>query len=368
MACSNSTRASCSITLPLAQDAISVGSTSLPSSRLTSFNDLIGLRLRGSRLSDHSLKLATINPNVRSPKDELRTLILFRVGGIALKREALNHTKMKRLCRKLDLPLWKAVGLLETLWHLTAKQAIRGDIGKLSNEDIAIGLDYRDDENLLVAALLDSGWLDADPKYRLLIHDWADHAEDAVHMKLARAKKIFASGDIPKTNRLPRWEREEANSFFQVDVETVRTDVETVRTDIENVTPPCVEPLPPPPPPPPPKPLPRPPPPPPKETVRTESAFVHTNGNGRRRQFPELSKTRAEIGKNFPDVKDAFVRRLYIAACEAAQQGGCDPTLVTDALLAITVKQCHKKYQESAGLYLDTVPSTIQTWAETEEK
>src|SRR6185369_16930326 len=40
------------------------------------------------------------------------------------KREALDHTKMKRLCRRLNIPLYQAVGILETLWQITAKQAL----------------------------------------------------------------------------------------------------------------------------------------------------------------------------------------------------------------------------------------------------
>ncbi len=292
-----------------------------------------------------------------------------------MKREAFSHTKMKRLCRKLNIPLWQGVGLMETLWHLTSKQAVRGDIGKLSNEDIAMGLDYREDEDNLIDAMLSSGWLDSSQEHRLLIHDWPDHADDAVNMKLARSKQTFASGKIPKTNRLPRWEREEANNFFNgVVVENhqhthgVRTETTNVRTESNNVTTPYEKPLPEPPPPPPPRPMPRPEPPPPKETVRTESPSVHTNGNEWRRPYPELPRTRAEIGKNFPDVRDSFVRKLYLASCEAAQKGGCDVALVTDSLLAMTVQKCTKKHQESAGLYLDTVPATIQTWAETEEK
>src|SRR5690348_9760858 len=104
-----------------------------------------------------------------------------------MKREAITHTKMKRLCRRLDLPLWQAVGLLESIWHLTAREAPRGDIGKLSDEDITLGIDYRGDESKLIDALIGSGWLDRDPVGRLAVHDWADHADDAVHMRLARA-------------------------------------------------------------------------------------------------------------------------------------------------------------------------------------
>lgn len=91
-----------------------------------------------------------------------------------MKREAIGHTKMKRLCRRLDIPLWQGVGLLESIWHLTAREAPRGDIGKLSDEDIALAIDYRGDESKLIDALIESGWLDLDPVARLVIHDWAN--------------------------------------------------------------------------------------------------------------------------------------------------------------------------------------------------
>ncbi len=38
-----------------------------------------------------------------------------------MKREAITHTKVKRLCRRLDFAQWQGVGPLESLWHLTAR-------------------------------------------------------------------------------------------------------------------------------------------------------------------------------------------------------------------------------------------------------
>ena len=108
-----------------------------------------------------------------------------------MKREARNHSKMRRLCRKLDVPLYQAMGILECLWHLTAVEAWRGDIGKLSNEDIALALDYRGDEDQLIEALIASGWIDKDETYRLLVHDWAEHADNTVQK---RAKRSIESG------------------------------------------------------------------------------------------------------------------------------------------------------------------------------
>src|SRR5258708_32104374 len=120
-----------------------------------------------------------------------------------MKREAMTHTKMKRLCRKLDIPLWQGVGLLESRWHLTARETPRGDIGKISDEDIALAIDYRGDEAEMVEALIGSGWIDRDAVERLVVHDWHVHADDAVHMRMARAKLDLAGGFQPKVTRRP---------------------------------------------------------------------------------------------------------------------------------------------------------------------
>jgi hypothetical protein len=131
-----------------------------------------------------------------------------------MKKEAANHTKMKRLCRYLDVPRCMAAGIMELLWHLTSVEAPAGDIGKLSNEDIALGIDYRGDEDALIAALQKAGWIDEHPDHRLVIHDWWDHCEDSVHMKLARLRRCFADGKPPKLARLPKPERLAAEKHF----------------------------------------------------------------------------------------------------------------------------------------------------------
>ncbi len=129
-----------------------------------------------------------------------------------MKREAIGHTKMQRLCRRLDIPVYVGVGLLESIWHLTARETPRGNICKLSNEDIEI--DYRGDESKLIDALVASGWLDRSPDERLVVHDWADHADDAVHMRLARSRQFFVGGQAPKLTRLPGKERDTAHEYY----------------------------------------------------------------------------------------------------------------------------------------------------------
>ena len=126
----------------------------------------------------------------------------------------MGHTKMKRLCRRLDIPLWQAVGLLESLWHLTARETPAGGIGKLPDVDIALAIDYRGDEVEMLNTLLGCGWLDRDPVHRIIVHDWPDHADDAVQMRLARTRQFFADGRPPKLTRLTGHERQAAIEFY----------------------------------------------------------------------------------------------------------------------------------------------------------
>jgi hypothetical protein len=137
-----------------------------------------------------------------------------------MKRHALNHTKMDLLMRYLDVPRYVAVGILESLWHLTSKEAPCGDIGKLSNERIAIGIEWRGAKNRdakseadrLVRALVDAGWIEVSSKWRLVIHDWQEHADDSVKKYVKRNGLQFAGPDlsrtIPEMERLPEPEPE----------------------------------------------------------------------------------------------------------------------------------------------------------------
>ena len=118
--------------------------------------------------------------------------------------------KFKTLQRALSLKLWGARGLLDTLWSFTQHNAPRGDIGRFSDEEIAIGIDW-DNAAELIEALVKHRWLDrVGGPDRLLVHDWPDHCEDSVHMALARKGLLFACGARPKLSRLSKDEREAA--------------------------------------------------------------------------------------------------------------------------------------------------------------
>ncbi len=96
-----------------------------------------------------------------------------------MKRGTPNHPKVKRLARVLEIPRGYAVGILEGLWHCTARYAPQGNIGKLEDDEIADECGYEGDPATLIAALIECRWLDTCETSRLLVHDWKDHAESA---------------------------------------------------------------------------------------------------------------------------------------------------------------------------------------------
>jgi hypothetical protein len=86
-----------------------------------------------------------------------------------------------------------AVGYLELLWHFTAEFAPQGDIGRFTDKRIEAGVSWSGSSGSLVSALIEAGWVDRNQQHRLVVHDWHDHADDAVRKKLNRAELPFLS-------------------------------------------------------------------------------------------------------------------------------------------------------------------------------
>lgn len=107
--------------------------------------------------------------------------------------------KFKQLKRRLKLPHWQIVGVLETLWRVTESNAPAGDIGKLSDEEIAAAFEWDGDASELVAALVDCKFLDLDATFRLVVHDWSDHCPN--HLKGALAKHNIEFANIVARHR-----------------------------------------------------------------------------------------------------------------------------------------------------------------------
>lgn len=128
-----------------------------------------------------------------------------------MKRGTPDHPKMKRLARLLNVNLAQAIGIMESLWHWTAKYAQAGDIGKYEDADIAEACFWDGDSDALLSALVSALWLDTSEtceNCRLFVHDWHEHADDSVHLFLARHGMTFANGVTPSTSRLSKSERE----------------------------------------------------------------------------------------------------------------------------------------------------------------
>jgi plasmid stabilization system protein ParE len=143
-----------------------------------------------------------------------------------MKRQTPDHPKMHALARLLGIPRAHAVGIMECLWQWTAAYAPDGDLSRWTRNQIAAAVDWPDPDQLF-AALQDPQcrWLDPD----CFIHDWPDHCEDAVHLRLARTGRCFKCGCTPKTNRLAKNARQLCPVPFVCarHAHVVRTDMRT---------------------------------------------------------------------------------------------------------------------------------------------
>ncbi len=116
-----------------------------------------------------------------------------------MKRSSIDHPKVDRLAAALNIERFAAVGLLETLWHFTAKRAPQGDIGKFTDAEIAKAVGWQrpsgargvTPECKLSDALVSTKWLDRCDCHRLVVHDWPDHADQSVTKMLDRQRLSF---------------------------------------------------------------------------------------------------------------------------------------------------------------------------------
>lgn len=135
-----------------------------------------------------------------------------------MKRETFRHPKILDLASRLQCSRPEAIGYLTLLWDFTAEYAIQGDIGKHADGAITRACDYHGDPEKFIQALVDSRWLDIDPDYRLLVHDWSEHCERWVKLKIQKIEKKFI---LPFVKR------------------SIEASTETPVIDITGASPPC---------------------------------------------------------------------------------------------------------------------------------
>lgn len=108
-----------------------------------------------------------------------------------MKKDTISKHKFRVLKRRLAKPAYVVVGVLELLWLTTQISAVEGDIGRLSNEEIAAALEWEGDADQLVSTLVESGWLDADPEFRLIVHGWSEHVPNYLTNAFKKHGKRF---------------------------------------------------------------------------------------------------------------------------------------------------------------------------------
>ncbi len=114
-----------------------------------------------------------------------------------MKRGGPQHPKVILLAAALGIERYAAVGLLECLWHWTAQYAPRGDLGRYDDATIAQAVGFADGSRL-VKVLVACRLLDPHPTHRLVVHDWHDHADQAVQRVLSRRGEGFVSNEKGK--------------------------------------------------------------------------------------------------------------------------------------------------------------------------
>jgi hypothetical protein len=130
-----------------------------------------------------------------------------------MKSGTTEKLKFKKLQRRLKLKLWQCAGLLEMLWMFTTNNAPAGDIGRHSNEDIAAALEWEDDADALIEALIDTRWLNADDVHRLLVHDWEEHCPNYLKGGFTRAGKTFATQQTSEKKELSTENKDKKSSL-----------------------------------------------------------------------------------------------------------------------------------------------------------
>lgn len=106
-------------------------------------------------------------------------------------RAVPDHPKFARLKNLLHAPKGVAMGWLEAVWHFGGRFTPQGNIGKYPDEAIEAWVEWDGKPGVLIGALVISHWLDPDKEYRLLIHDWAEHADKATKNLLLRRNLQF---------------------------------------------------------------------------------------------------------------------------------------------------------------------------------
>jgi len=108
-------------------------------------------------------------------------------------RAVPDHPKFAELMAHLQRPKYAVLGCLEAVWHFAGRFTPQGNIGKYSDQAIEGWVGWNGVPGALIDSLVKCRWIDRDSEHRLLVHDWAQHADKATKNALSRAKLPFCS-------------------------------------------------------------------------------------------------------------------------------------------------------------------------------
>lgn len=118
-------------------------------------------------------------------------------------QEVGRHPKTKKLARLLSVSLPAAVGHLHYFWWWALDFAQDGVLDKYDAADLAEAMEWKGDEQALLDALIESGYVD-DTELGIVIHDWGVYAGKLLERRAKdRARKRAAAEEagVPKTFR-----------------------------------------------------------------------------------------------------------------------------------------------------------------------
>jgi len=108
-----------------------------------------------------------------------------------MKLDGLDHPKTLDFAARLDISLPQAIGHLELLWAFVAQKTPHGNVGKWADGAIARASHWTGEPTAFVTALCEAGFIEEHDEFRLIVHDWHEHAPRWVASKLSRAGQDF---------------------------------------------------------------------------------------------------------------------------------------------------------------------------------
>jgi len=155
---------------------------------------------------------------------------------LQINQNIVNHPKIKKLSRLLQLTKRDTIGLLIFLWSWCLEYAQDGNIAKYESEDIADTCEWENEPEVLISALKDCRLLIQEEE-RLLINSWEEYAGKIFKSKLKNAEnqrkfqeKKKAEKDKPLDNDYITISKPLDNDYITIS-KPLDNDIDKIRLD-----------------------------------------------------------------------------------------------------------------------------------------